>query len=240
MAQKTNPFGLRLGLTQVWDSILQNYGNKSKKYTSFILNQIELSNFLQHCLYSKSNYFISKILAELNYKSSKMKVSYSVKKNVLDIQQSHFCETPLKKINDVYLRSPNIEVFQESDFSITASILTRYANYLFERKLSLKVILTNLENLLKGNLNSGKIVSLNKGIAKVIFKGFKLKISGRFENTRNRMAKSYEQSSGLLSLTRLNNYVEFHSQTIFTKLGTCTFQVYLFYEIKHAKQKKNT
>nr|YP_009988291.1 ribosomal protein S3 [Gelidiella acerosa]QNM39429.1 ribosomal protein S3 [Gelidiella acerosa] len=240
MAQKTNPIGLRLGLTQVWGTILQNYGNKNKFYSSFILKQFVLNNFLQKYIHTKTNYSLNKIVIELNCKSSKLKFSYAIKKNTLNTKLLNLYEQPLRQLCTSMHSCSNIEVFRELNSSITARLITSYVNYLFEQKLPLKLILASLENLLKDNLNLGKIIMLRNGVTKVVLKGFKLKISGRFDNTRNRMAKNYEQSYGSLSLAQLKSYVEFHSQTVFTKLGTCTIQVYLFYEIKDANKKKNS
>nr|YP_009988337.1 ribosomal protein S3 [Gelidiella flabella]QNM39613.1 ribosomal protein S3 [Gelidiella flabella] len=235
MAQKTNPIGLRLGLTQVWDLALQNYGGKNKFYSNFILKQITLNNFLQYYLYSKASNFIDKAYVELDYKNIVLRLSYTAKELAVNAQQLNFDERKVKeKLETIHICKTRIEIFHNYNFFITANLVAFYVKSLCEQKFSLKSIMLNLENFLKDNLDATKIVVLKNGVSVITFKGFRLRISGRFENTRNGMAKSYEQSYGSLSLIRLKNYVEFCSQPIFTKLGTCTFQVCLFYEIKDA------
>lgn len=236
MAQKTNPIGLRLGSTQVWDLTFQNYGSRSKFYSNFSLKQLTLNNFLQYQFFLSKNNLINKTWLELNNKSFMFKLSCTLTHSTFNRQQFNFFESKIEKVlRSTYRFRPDFEIFHESYPLITASLIASYVNYLHKQKFSLKLITVSLEKFLKSNLNLVKVVFLSNGATTVVLKGFKLKISGRFENTRNRMAKSYEQSYGLLPLIQLKSYVEFYSQPIFTKLGTCTFQVHLFYEIKECK-----
>ena len=60
--------------------------------------------------------------------------------------------------------------------------------------------------------------------------GYKIKLSGRVENTKNQMAKNITYKFGKVSLVTLNNQLDFISKTIFTKLGTYSLSIWLYYK----------
>nr|YP_009317578.1 ribosomal protein S3 [Pterocladiella media]AOX49030.1 ribosomal protein S3 [Pterocladiella media] len=226
MAQKTNPIGLRLGLTQVWGTIAQNYGKKDSLYHLFLVNQFLISKILEQ-------YFISvkdKIVIDKQFVFHYGYMVLNLKCLNKQLRLDKNLKTNLELLFPLEFK---LNFFNSAETNLTAKFITLYAEYIFNKTGNLKKVSLNIFIFLRKRLNSKKISYLNKTITQLNLIGFKIKISGRFDNSRNQMAKSYEQSYGSLSLIRLENYVEFHNKTIFTKLGTCSFQIWLFYRINY-------
>nr|YP_009295190.1 ribosomal protein S3 [Dasya binghamiae]AOH77202.1 ribosomal protein S3 [Dasya binghamiae] len=80
-------------------------------------------------------------------------------------------------------------------------------------------------------MNTNKISLCKKGPQKLILKGYKITLSGRFENTKNPMSKTYTTKNGFITLTSLNNNIDFISKNLYTKLGICNIKIWLFYKI---------
>jgi|GEM_PF-5891287 len=89
----------------------------------------------------------------------------------------------------------------------------------------------NVNKVLNLCLNLNKISYFKKGPFRIKLIGFKIRLAGRFDNSRNQMAKITKYNSGSLSLSTLKNKVEYSKNEIFTKFGTCGFQIWLFYKI---------
>ena len=98
-----------------------------------------------------------------------------------------------------------------------------------KKSSSLKKILKRVTFVLNSCLNSKKIVYNNKGPILLRLRGFKIKISGRFDNTRNQMSKMLSNGGGNLPLSKLNSYIEYHNSKIYTNSGLNNLQVWLFY-----------
>nr|YP_009317601.1 ribosomal protein S3 [Pterocladia mexicana]AOX49053.1 ribosomal protein S3 [Pterocladia mexicana] len=227
MAQKTNPNALRLGSTQVWETTIQNYGKKSSIYSfslikHFLANKLALFHFQP----VKKDMVLSKRFT-IHHKWIGLNLKCSDKRSQLSKEFE-------KSLSLIYSKKVKIKNFHMIETYVTAEFLTSYVEYLFTKNFSLKKISLNVFIFLKTCLNMEKIIYSNNTILILNLIGFKIKISGRFDNSRNQMAKSYEQSFGSLSLVRLENYVEFYNKSIFTKLGVCGFQVWLFYKITYS------
>nr|YP_009559259.1 ribosomal protein S3 [Gelidium coulteri]QBA96106.1 ribosomal protein S3 [Gelidium coulteri] len=231
MAQKTNPTGLRLGVNQVWDSIVQNYGRNHKIYTNFVKKQFLFNYFLNQHPELRNTGLFSQNYLTLKYASNCIDFTHNVKilqtNDNFSKNSTEEIQLILKGIN---VAEANIKLFYISKSVFTANLLAIYAVYLFKRNLTLKKIITNLTLFLKRQLEVKKIVYLKNAPRELKLIGFKVRISGRFENTRNRMAKAYEQSVGSLSMVCLKNVIEFHNKIIYTKLGVCNLQIWLIYK----------
>nr|YP_009317509.1 ribosomal protein S3 [Gelidium isabelae]AOX48961.1 ribosomal protein S3 [Gelidium isabelae] len=231
MAQKTNPIGLRLGTNQVWDLIVQKYGKKQKSYLNFLKKQFLFNHFFtQHTEFKNVGLFVQKYLIA-KYTSNNIDFIYNTN---LFLPSSILPKKLMRKtqlvLENTFEVEANIKLFCNDNSILTANLLTAYVSHLFEQNFTLKKIVFNLISFLKYQLGARKIVYLKNAAQELELIGFKVKISGRFENTRNRMAKTYEQNMGFLSLTCLKSIIEFHNQVIYTKLGTCSFQVWLIYK----------
>jgi ribosomal protein S3 len=122
-------------------------------------------------------------------------------------------------------------LLKQTSWVNTPSLIISYILYNRKKNFSLKKILKRVTFILNSRLNSKKIVYNTKGPIFLKLKGFKIKISGRFDNTRNQMSKTLSNSGGNLPLSKLNSYIEYHNSKIYTNSGLNNLQVWLFYTI---------
>ena len=98
--------------------------------------------------------------------------------------------------------------------------------HLFLKKLySPKKILQFIYNILKKQANSTKVKYTVNGLKVIELKGFKLEISGCFESSRSQMAKIVKCNFGTIPLTKINGYIDYSTNTLFTKFGSCGFKI---------------
>ena len=83
--------------------------------------------------------------------------------------------------------------------------------------------------ILKQQVGQTKLIISKAGLKKIILKGFKVVIVGRFENSKTQMARRVSYKFGLLSLLSLNSFVEFSNIDVNSPLGTYNFKIWLFY-----------
>nr|AMR57147.1 ribosomal protein S3 [Gracilaria salicornia] len=230
MARKVNPISLRLGLTQVWNLTIQNYGK---------LNYCYMSSFLQ---YWRTRNIIAKILKFNKFLINDKELWYINNTLFLNIYMVEL----VKKHSDMYLflikelsklvckwfsLKVDLRIYKRISWMTTSNLMLSYVSYLFDENRNLNKILWQVCTFLKKHLHKGKVVYSTKGIRIAYLKGFKIRLVGRFDNTKSQMAKSIQQGSGSLSLLSLKNQVEYMQKNLHTKLGSCGLQIWLFYEI---------
>ena len=132
-----------------------------------------------------------------------------------------------------FLTNWNLKLYllKQTSWVNTPALITSYIMYNRKKSSSLKKILKRVTFVLNSCLNSKKIVYNNKGPILLRLRGFKIKISGRFDNTRNQMSKMLSNGGGNLPLSKLNSYIEYHNSKIYTNSGLNNLQVWLFYTI---------
>lgn len=226
MAQKINPISFRLGVTQLWNLNFQVYGQTFKFYTSILHKYLKIYKFLNRLFYL-SNFSLN--YQEWKISRSKIKISifYSV---LLFNNKTQNFRYLLKIIRFWFIENVCIYPYLKVSWSLSDSLLIAYIRYLLKKNVTLKKVVWNLNKFLKLYLNSKKLCYFRHGILRLHLKGFKIKISGRFDNSKNQLAKSFEQSAGHLPLTCLKSYVIFFNEKIYTKSGTCGLKVWLYYE----------
>nr|YP_009365201.1 ribosomal protein S3 [Gracilaria changii]ARJ60483.1 ribosomal protein S3 [Gracilaria changii]ART65152.1 ribosomal protein S3 [Gracilaria changii] len=231
MTRKTNPIGLRLGLTQVWDFTIQNYCKLNYYYNSWLLKQWQVNNIISKILKSSKFWVNDK---EFWYLKNKLFLNIYITKEVSTPYADKYLLL-IKELSKIILNwfsfKIYLRIYKRIDWTITSDLVSNYIVYLFEQDRSPSRILWQLCEFLKKNLYAKKVVYSTKGIRLIYLKGFKVKLVGRFDNTKSQMAKSIQQSSGSLSLISLKNQVEFIQKDLYTRLGSCGVQVWLFYEI---------
>lgn len=226
MSQKINPISFRLGLSQVWNNTFQLYGKNLPPYISFLYLKLTLYNYLRRYLNSKQVF-----LGSLYWFILKDKIV------LLIIYESCFNSNLLKleKLNLFlhFLTNWNLKLYllKQTSWVNTPALIISYILYNRKKNFSLKKILKRVTFILNSRLNSKKIVYNTKGPIFLRLKGFKIKISGRFDNTRNQMSKTLSNSGGNLPLSKLNSYIEYHNSKIYTNSGLNNLQVWLFYTI---------
>lgn len=230
MAQKINPISFRLGVIQIWNSSIQIYGKSFNQYHLILHKYLQIQKFL-HKLFSKNNLLLD--LQEIKIQKNKISLnihySYlSYKKKV--INKNLFLKT-FKMVNQWFYLPNKIHFYLKSELKSTANLVIVYAEYLLEQSISHKKILISLCKLLELQLNKQKISFFKTGLFKTKLKGFKIRLAGRLDGSKNQMAKSIEQISGSLPLASIKSYVEYKSIALYTKSGICGLQIWLFYEI---------
>nr|YP_010881003.1 ribosomal protein S3 [Grateloupia cornea]WIA66122.1 ribosomal protein S3 [Grateloupia cornea] len=225
MAQKINPVSLRLGLTQVWDSTLQNYGKLHNNYSVILHDQLQIHQLLTQ-LFKLNKLILG--TKQFNYSENIIKLTafYS------DLDRSISAEL-LKSISKWSGNKILIRFYPKLKWFSTANLIFNYAWFLSKQNLPLNKIFWNLYRSLKMQINSKKILRSTYGPIVGELQGFRICLSGRFDNSRNQMAKTVKYKVGSLPLMNLQSYVEFTNSEIHTKLGTCGVQLWLFYKINY-------
>nr|YP_011003658.1 ribosomal protein S3 [Gracilaria eucheumatoides]WPS66060.1 ribosomal protein S3 [Gracilaria eucheumatoides] len=229
MTRKINPTSLRLGLTQVWDFTIPNY-NSFNSYILLIFKWLQVNSIIIKIL--RSNKFLISD-KELLYINNKLFLNIYITDLILPSHDKYFLIT--HKLSKILLEWFSLKIclriYRKMNYTIMPNLILNYAAYLLEYNRNPNKIIWQVYQLLKGHINSSKIIYCTKGIRLVYLKGFKIQLVGRFDNTKSQMAKSIQQNLGSLSLVSLKSYVEFSHKNLHTKLGSCGLKVWLFYEI---------
>lgn len=125
-----------------------------------------------------------------------------------------------------------LEFYTRKYLSNSSFLIINYIQYLFVQKFyTSKRILQILNATLKTPVFKSKVVQTSFGIKKVKLKGFKLEFTGCFEASRSQMSKTLKCNFGSNPLTKINMYVDYSSNVLFTRFGTCGLKLWLFYEL---------
>lgn len=235
MAQKINPVSFRLGISQVWNTSLQIFGKSFKQYFLVLQKYLQIQRILTRILI-KNNLVLDH--QEWRFYNNRifLNIWYSHFKNEKRTKTISFRRI-IKLVKQWFSVQLIVYFYLKSNSVITPNLLILYTHYLFNQNLSSKKILWNIAKILEVYLNEEKISWFKSGILKTRLKGFKIRLSGRIDSSRNQMARSIEQINGSLSLTSLKNYVEYKNEKICTKSGICGLQIWLFYEFNYHNEK---
>lgn len=231
MAQKINPISLRLGLTQVWDSTLQNYGKLYSNYSVILHDQLQIHQLLTQ-LFKLNKLILGTKQFNHSENTTKLIIFYSDLTHYPNLDRSISAEL-LKSTSKWFSNKTLIRFYSKPKRFSTANLIFNYAWFLSKQNLSLNRIFWNLYRSLKIQINSKKILHSTYGPIIGELQGFRICLSGRFDNSRNQMAKTIKYKVGSLPLMNLQSYVEFTNSEIHTKLGTCGVQLWLFYKINY-------
>jgi len=229
MSKKSNPLNLRLGILNSWSFYLQNYGKSPS--VNFFINFfiLYIDHFLDTFL-SKKNLPITFKEIWWNHKFIYFNL-YSLelkKENYLNILKEINIVTKLWKIKNL-----NIRIYKNSYWFTNSFLTNNYLHFLSNNCLiiSPKKLFGILILLLTKQINQTKISYFKNGPKKIILKGFRIKLIGRFENTTNKMAKVIEYKIGSLALVQLDNNINYLENQFNTKLGLCNLKIWLFFKI---------
>lgn len=230
MSKKINPKSLRLGFTQLWLNVIQNYGNTFSIMIKLFYHYLKIINIFTSFFVNNKIIFSAKEI--LFYNSTLVINLWIWKINYFDYFDY------LKKLSklvlywnltkNIYIRFylPNPKKFCYS------FILLDYVYYLITiLSYSPKKVLGILSTILYQKLLCLNIIYSKNGPVKIKLKGFKFTLNGCFEHTKLQMSETLELKSGSLTLNTLKNKVDFSSKIIYTKLGSLNFKIWLFFEI---------
>lgn len=232
MSKKTDSKSTKIGINQLWNTKSQKYGNNLYNFNIFLYNYKNNTNFVLRSSALKT-VFINKI--RLTHKNNLFTLKLYVKnvdKLNVSLLKNYFYWFYLK-------RSLAIKLYNNGRVNNTY-VLSIYAKYLFTYlNYSAKKILIILTLILNENKNLKKIVFLKNGPINLVFKGYKIKLSGRIDNQKNQMAKNITLKKGSLNSTSLNSYVDFKNINLNTKLGICNIKIWLFYQNLEINEKNS-
>ena len=138
----------------------------------------------------------------------------------------------LNKILYKYFYLPSkIYLLKSSTWFNSSLLLSSYIDFGIARNNNFKQVLKNTNKILSHKLNTKKIVYTAQGPLLFKLKGFKVKSSGRFDNSRNQMSNSLQHKTGSLPMSKLNNYTEYTQKFIYTKSGVCSLHVWLIFSL---------
>ena len=230
MSQKINPVGNKLGILQLWDYKTQLYGRTFNEYTK----SIRILNY--------SLTYLERYLAKTNILIEEFQITKSVhqiliKVYLLDLNKSSAEKeyvTSLMNTLSYWLKNIPFKLTFCQRISIEDSsslLLINYMRYLLsQKKTTPKKIVQSIYKVINNQRSRIKIVSTTKGLQLVKLIGFKMEFSGCFDSSKTQMAKTLKFNFGSLSLTKLNNYVDYSKTTFFTKFGSCGIKLWLFYD----------
>nr|YP_004062184.1 ribosomal protein S3 [Gracilariophila oryzoides]ADR03200.1 ribosomal protein S3 [Gracilariophila oryzoides] len=230
MAKKINPISLRLGLTQVWDFTLQSYGKLISWHILLLLKQLQLKKVVAQ-IFNLNKFLVGE--QEFWYYHNKLFLNIYFTDHIVKNQKKY--SFIFKKIAllifEWFSLKVQLRIFRKTNWITTPNLLINYATYLLKQHKNPNKVLWQLCQFLEKNLNYTKIVHSSCGIHLVNLKGFKIRLVGRSDNTKTQMSKSIQQGFGSLSLMSLKSRVEFANTELYTKLGSCGLQIWLFYEM---------
>nr|WCH57847.1 ribosomal protein S3 [Caulacanthus ustulatus] len=228
MAQKINPLSFRIGTIQLWNSYIQIYGKLKQPFLLILHKYLKSYTYL-----SRASNYIGFLIDYQEWKISKsiIKVNlyYQCFPQILikrNFQQFFLLHKTL------FLTKVSVRFYLRSSWSLSNKLIESYFQYLLDANISPNKIMLILRKFLVVCLNSKKIAFFKYGIVNLKLSGFKLRISGRFEDSKSQMAKSVEETSGHLPLTSVKNYVIYSNNHIYTKSGVCGLKIWLFYTIR--------
>nr|YP_009660492.1 ribosomal protein S3 [Corallina chilensis]QCS25440.1 ribosomal protein S3 [Corallina chilensis] len=229
MSQKINPTSLKLGILQLWNFNLPKYGKHFQNYKRRIQIYKHICYYLKYVL---RNHQL--LLNKINIRCINQQVFITVSLFCLQPNFTLLNKNSLLSTIFNWIKTPLILHFYQTFFLSSSSfLLSNYITYLLkEKNISAKKLLQQVYLLLKPQSKTPKLVYTTSGIQVVNLKGFKIQFSGCFESSRSQMAKTIKCNFGSVPLTKLNGFIDYSNNTIFTKFGTCGLKIWLFYEFK--------
>lgn len=228
MSQKINPVSNKLGILQIWNYNVHNYGKNLKNYTKFIQVQKLILNYV-NCILNTNFLLIENIHIIRTIHQTTIRIA------VFDLQKTFTQKTDLVKAIVYWLKTPIVlSFYRKINLGNSAFLINNYVIYLFTQKTSTpKKILQTVFKILKDQSFKTKVVYTASGIKKLKLKGFKIEISGCFESSRSQMAKKIKCNFGSVPLTKLNGFIDYSNIILWTKFGSCGFKIWLFYGLNN-------
>lgn len=221
MSRKINSLSLRLGLFQVWSTILNCYGKNLQPY-NFFWSKKNLENYLYKFFINKSltlgylhwTFQPDKVLLTINY------INFlGLNVNLYKIYKD------LVKVLSLWTNaSIYIYIFEVKQLNM-ATFISLHFYYNSVNNSVLKSVLKNIR------LNTKRVVMSSTGPIFLILNGFKVSYAGRIDNSRNSMSKTIKLISGSTVLSSIINYVDYDHKIVYTKLGICSVHVWVSYTV---------
>nr|YP_010888139.1 ribosomal protein S3 [Fushitsunagia catenata]WJJ67916.1 ribosomal protein S3 [Fushitsunagia catenata] len=226
MSQKINPINFRLGITQVWNTNFQIYGKSSIIYSNFLHSNLITFQTLSF-LYKWTNFLVTDYFTTAV--KNKVTINFFYSEKQLITQQN--TESLSTLFSNWYNSAVVLNGYPQFQWFYSLGLVINYIQYLLVHNTNKSKVLFDLCSFFENRLGYKKIINSTRGPLLVKLVGFKISLGGRIDNLGNQMAKLVSYKAGVLSLTSTKTVVEFSNSTIYTNLGTCGLQVWLFYKI---------
>nr|YP_010620189.1 Ribosomal protein S3 [Dipterosiphonia australica]WAX04225.1 Ribosomal protein S3 [Dipterosiphonia australica] len=225
MAKKINLNGKCFALTKLWANQFQQYGKFNFLFKKYILFSYLFKEIISK-KFAFNNFF------------SLMQIKTFIYSHTILIKLFISNFNTFKQISWIYLLwNQNLQkltfslvIFLNKKLYFSKEFLEAYLCYLSSNEFNSPKRIFNLINLLLSNhLNKIFVMLTKNGIKNQKFIGFKLQLRGRFEPTKNAMAKCVTLKSGKINSTNLKIKIDFSNYFFYTKLGTSNLKIWLFY-----------
>nr|YP_009511942.1 ribosomal protein S3 [Melanthalia intermedia]AXI97869.1 ribosomal protein S3 [Melanthalia intermedia] len=230
MARKINPVSFRLGALQLWDFTLQNYGKLTYNSILHFYKRLQIKKVINQIL--SLNRFLPGSKELWFYNDKLFLIIYFANQS---FDKNKLYSPLIENISKIFLKYFSIEtylrVYIKTNHVLTSNLLINYTKYLLQQNKNFVKILWYLCQFSENHLNSKKIIYSDQGIRLAYLRGFKIRLVGRFNDSRSQMAKTIQQGLEFQSLMCLRNYIEFFQDEIHMKSGSCGLQIWLFYEL---------
>ena len=212
MGQKTNPIGLRIGVSKNWDSIWYN----ERDYVNFLIEDFKIRDYI------KKNYakaFISKI--EINRFPQLVNVVINAAKPGMVIgkkgSEIEVISKALEKV--VNGKKVSVSVREIENPELDADVVGQEIARQIEKRVSYK---RAIKQAIRNSMKSGA-------------KGIKVRISGRLNGAE--IARTEEYKEGRLPLSTLNANIDYKVNESYTEMGTIGIKVWIYKEEKERRRK---
>ena len=226
MSQKINPISFRLGILQVWNTVLTSYNNLNVLY---FYKKWTLEKYIKS-LFEKNNLSLSSLNWVLNTNGVFLIITYTKLSGVFN--GVHTFKNKLNKILYLTFSSvPKVYLLENLTWFNSSTLLSSYISFHIKKNNNFKQTFKNLNRFLLTKLNTKKVLHTNKGPLHLKLKGFKVKSAGRFDNPKNQMSSTLQYKVGSLPMSKLNSYVEYTQTCIYTNLRVCSLHIWLIFSL---------
>ncbi len=212
MGQKTNPVGLRLGISRNWDSVWYS----EKDFVNFLMEDFKIRKYIKEN-YSKA--FVSRI--EINRFPQLVNVVINAARPGMVIGKKgaeiEAISKALEKI--VSGKKVTVSVREIENPELDADVVGQDIARQIEKRVSYK---RAIKQAIRNAMKSGA-------------KGIKIRISGRLNGAE--IARSEEYKEGRLPLSTLNANIDYKVNESYTEMGTIGIKVWIYKEEREKRRK---
>ena len=225
MSQKINPISFRLGLFQVWNDTVSTY-NKKSDFSP--LNQKYLLENYFGSLLTKAGIHVGNFSWVISSNRVLLVITY-VDTKESSFQSSNILQRLNGIIRKVFGASSSVYLIKHLSWSSSSELIKAYLRTENNQALPIKNVLRNASKVVFNQLGTKRCIYTSKGPLMLQLSGFKFKLSGRFDNSRNQMTKTIKYGHGSLPMPSISTYSEYSHTHIYTKSGVCGLGIWLTY-----------
>ncbi|WMC19569.1 MAG: 30S ribosomal protein S3 [Enterobacteriaceae bacterium PC38] len=203
MGQKTNPYGIRLGIIKFWNSIW--YANK-REYSKNLNDDFKIRNFLNKNL---EQLFVSKIIILRNIKSNIISI-YTSRPNNIIINKHYNIKILCKKIKEITNIPTTINMFEIKIPEINSKLIANNIKFQLEKRIIFRrIIKKTIQNAIKNGVQ-----------------GIKIELNGRIGGVE--IARTEWHREGRVPLHTLRANIDYNISIANTTYGIIGIKVWIF------------